>query len=166
MATDPVTTTVDMLAVARLARLVTIDDFPPIKAARDRFTKAVGADSSIAELVGCPWCASWWIGLGVVAVRRTRWWRPVAFALAASEVAGFLGIKSENLNGDANDVAESLDGIAAVVARTAAGRDMAVAELYGRVTGLERDTEARVSALEATAPRPSSPPLGPDEEPF
>ena len=86
--------TVDALAVARLTRLVT-EDTVPFGALRDRILQradedsgGLGSPSKLAELVTCPWCMSWWIGFGVVVVRRSRWWRPVALALAFSEVAG------------------------------------------------------------------------------
>lgn len=47
----------------------------------------------IAELLGCPWCAGFWISIGVVAARRVvpRAWDPVARVLATSAIAGIIG---------------------------------------------------------------------------
>lgn len=46
----------------------------------------------LATLVTCRFCASVWIGLGVVAARRLapRAWHPLSTALAFSAVAGLL----------------------------------------------------------------------------
>lgn len=45
-----------------------------------------------AKLVTCPWCASFYVGLLVVALRRwaPRAWGPLAEALTFSAVAGLL----------------------------------------------------------------------------
>lgn len=45
------------------------------------------APPKLATLVTCRWCASVWIGLGVLVVRRQRWWRPIAHALGWSSVS-------------------------------------------------------------------------------
>jgi hypothetical protein len=48
----------------------------------------------LATLIGCPWCASWWIGLPVAWSAHewgTEWWWQVgALGLAASAVTGLL----------------------------------------------------------------------------
>jgi hypothetical protein len=44
----------------------------------------------LATLVTCRWCASIWIGFGVLVVRRRRWWRPVANVLGWSSVSTLL----------------------------------------------------------------------------
>lgn len=86
--------TIDALAVARLTRLATEDRIPVgwvrdrILERADRDSGGLGSASKLAELVSCPWCMSIWLAAGVVVVRRYRWWRPVALALAFSEVAG------------------------------------------------------------------------------
>ncbi len=52
----------------------------------------------LAKLISCRWCASVWIGFGVVIARRwmPRQWAPVAEALALSAVAGLLvGLERE-----------------------------------------------------------------------
>lgn len=93
------TAAIDALAVARLARLVTTDNFPPIEKLReavlDRYPTVNWRGQEIeghwfGELITCPWCSSVWIGAGVVAARAIapRWWDPVAKLLAFSEVAG------------------------------------------------------------------------------
>lgn len=79
----PVDLALDALATVRLTRLVTIDSFPPIAAARERIqTRYEGRP--VAELVGCPHCAGVWVAAGVLAARRVapRWWSPVAVLLA------------------------------------------------------------------------------------
>lgn len=105
---------VDALAVYRLTRLVVSDDITETPrrlvvfgayGASGRAMGYLGEDATaqeqvasdakppmLAKLVTCPWCASIWIGFGVVLMRRLvpRVWRPVADALAMSAVAGFL----------------------------------------------------------------------------
>ena len=81
---------VDALAVFRLTRLATTDTFPPVMHARWRLMRRFPDGSWPVELIECPWCMSFWIGLGVVVMRRSPWWRPVALALASSAVAGLL----------------------------------------------------------------------------
>lgn len=46
----------------------------------------------LATLATCPWCASVYIGFGVVALRHfvPGFWRPIARALAFSAVAGLV----------------------------------------------------------------------------
>lgn len=46
----------------------------------------------VAEFLGCPWCAGFWISIGVVGARRfaPRLWDPVARVLATSAIAGIL----------------------------------------------------------------------------
>lgn len=47
----------------------------------------------VAELLGCPWCAGFWISIGVIAARRfaPRLWDPCARVLATGAIAGILG---------------------------------------------------------------------------
>lgn len=89
---------VDVAAAYRLTRLVTVDTFPPVKALRDRIVDAHtthgdnGAEcpDSWAELITCPYCASFWIALGVVAARYIAPgpWAYAARVLAIAAVAG------------------------------------------------------------------------------
>lgn len=101
---------IDALAAARLTRLVVVDDFPPVKRARDWFLERVGEESTLGDLIGCPWCAGWWISAAVVAARWRfpRLWDPVARALATSLVVGFAVVESERL-GDLQAVASAVD---------------------------------------------------------
>lgn len=92
---------VDALAVARLTRLL-IEDRVPFgmvrRAILDRAWERAepgGTTPPVAEFLSCPWCASMWVAGGVLVVRRSRFWRPLALVLAASEVAGLLAHWSE-----------------------------------------------------------------------
>ncbi len=107
----------DALSTFRLTRLVTADtlldgprdaivrwsyeakgrsdDGPPMPDVPGEWSGwAMGDDRAPkpAVLVTCRWCASVWIGFGVVAARRfaPRAWEPVARALALSAVASLL----------------------------------------------------------------------------
>jgi hypothetical protein len=89
--TNAVEVAVDALAVARLTKLVQDDEVWPVKEGREAFERWAG-DSRWADLASCPWCASWWIALLVIAARH-RWpraWSWIARALAGSAVAGHL----------------------------------------------------------------------------
>lgn len=83
----------DVLAVYRLTRLVTKDEFPPVKAARDHVLASPDLyPDSAASFVECPWCVSFWVAGGVLAARRIapRWWSVLSWMLAASAVAGLI----------------------------------------------------------------------------
>lgn len=79
-----------LLAIARLARLVTADTIT----ARPRVWLQTRLPGKLAYLIGCPWCASPYVGAPVAAA--VVWWpenRAVWFVLlvlAGSYVAGFL----------------------------------------------------------------------------
>jgi len=82
---------VDALATYRLARLI----------ARDTILRpfrrwlAEKYEGVLVELVGCIWCLSVWLAVGVVAATYfvPWWWSWPASALALSAVAGWLGGK-------------------------------------------------------------------------
>lgn len=83
-------------AYGRAGRGLTVDGTEPYPG---QWADAVGNDSDppkLAVLVTCPWCASFWLGLLVVAFRRLvpRAWGPLADALAFSAAAGLV---AENL---------------------------------------------------------------------
>lgn len=61
----------------------------------DKTAGYVAEPHPIGELFSCVWCSSFWVALGVIAVRRffPRLWDPAAKAFAMSEVAGILGSK-------------------------------------------------------------------------
>lgn len=87
----------DLLAGYRLTRVVLDDsrDFPPLVKPRAQLAKFLdkhppwGGEDGV---LGCPWCASWYVGLGIVAARRfaPKVWRPASLALAVSAAAGLL----------------------------------------------------------------------------
>lgn len=82
---------VDALATHRLATLV-VDDKAgnPIRCAVIQIGQEIGRGEEAEYLVGCYWCSSMWLALGVVAARRftPRLWSPVGRLLAFSTVAG------------------------------------------------------------------------------
>lgn len=108
---------VDGLAAYRLTRLVVVDDLTETVRARvvgwaykrkRRWPLSVGLASTAAEqvaadshppklakLVTCPWCASFYVALLVVAARRwlPKGWAPLADALAYSAVAGLIAAR-------------------------------------------------------------------------
>lgn len=82
----------DAVAVARLTRLVQIDEVWPLPELRAAFLRRVGETSRAAELVHCPWCLGTWCAAGAVAARAVapRTWTVVARVLAGSAAAGLL----------------------------------------------------------------------------
>lgn len=85
---------VDLLSGYRLTRVILDDsrDFPPLAPARARLAKTLDRHPPWGDVLGCEWCSSFWVGLGVAAARRLapRAWGPLADALAVSAVAGLL----------------------------------------------------------------------------
>ena len=96
---------VEVLAIARITRLITTDRVPfgvpraaviawawKRRARSDIRTGEVNQkDPYAAELLSCPWCMSMWVALAVLLVlRHLPGWRFLARVLAASYVAGFL----------------------------------------------------------------------------
>src|SRR4029077_18800604 len=57
---------VGVLSVARTARLLTFDDFPPATWARTRFLAMVGPDGKWAPLARCPFCISPYLSIGML----------------------------------------------------------------------------------------------------
>lgn len=80
---------VDVLATHRLTRLVVDDEVtePVRQAVLSR------SDGFWADLIGCRWCVSVWVGFGVVAARTLapQVWNPVARALALSTASTLVG---------------------------------------------------------------------------
>lgn len=111
---DLTTTAIDMLAIARLARLATADRVTrrvrraAIVAIYHRAGAQLDTDAwmdlgpsvvtddpdapELAYLLSCPWCVSIWIGAAVVLARRTApgIWDPIARLLAGSQIAGMV----------------------------------------------------------------------------
>jgi hypothetical protein len=78
------------LGTFRIVRLIGVDDFPPIKAARNRLIKRFGEDHLIVEAASCPWCASMWLGAAAVAAVRWPWARRAMLVPALSAAVGLL----------------------------------------------------------------------------
>jgi hypothetical protein len=81
---------VDALAVARIVRLVQVDEIP-LGDVREILLN-LGGEAKWTELFRCVWCGSIWVGFGVVLARHLfpRTWPWIARALASSAVAGHL----------------------------------------------------------------------------
>jgi len=58
---------VGVLSVARTARLLTFDDFPPVLWARTRYLAAVGPSGKWAPLAKCPFCVAPYLAAGMLA---------------------------------------------------------------------------------------------------
>lgn len=82
---------VDALATYRLARLLTRDSIPLFARPRDAIA-ARWDGRALGELVTCPWCASVYVGAGVLVARLLIPvpWSLLSLVLAWSAVAGFL----------------------------------------------------------------------------
>ena len=78
---------VDVLATYRLTVLV-IDDVITEPLREKIFEKHDPREHGWSYVLTCPWCASMWIGMGVMISRRVapRKWDVVAKALAASAI--------------------------------------------------------------------------------
>ncbi len=81
----------DCLATYRVTRLV-VDDVITAGVREKIFEKYPPHDRSWSYALTCMWCASIWVGLGVVAARKAAptVWDPVASALGASAVTGLM----------------------------------------------------------------------------
>ena len=93
---------VDALAAYRLTRLVIEDTITDdirerIRDAARRELDTPGAAAKIGKLLDCPWCAGFWVSLGVVVARTLapRAWSPVARVLAVSAAVGLIATKAE-----------------------------------------------------------------------
>ena len=79
-------------ATARVVRLATVDEFPPIVAAKARLVTRYGMDHWSHTLVSCPWCAAPWLLLPAMASallwHDDLWWRLAAAWLTGSYVVG------------------------------------------------------------------------------
>lgn len=85
------------LATFRIVRLIGVDDFPPVKAIRDRLIKRFGEDHLIVEAASCPWCLS--IHVGAVVVAATSRWprlRRGLMVLALSASTGLISSWDES----------------------------------------------------------------------
>lgn len=82
-------TVVDIAATWRLVHLLQQDELPPLPVLRDKLIDKAG-DRAWGDLVTCPFCASFWVAIGVLVARRLfpRAWPLLARVLAASLVTG------------------------------------------------------------------------------
>lgn len=90
---------VDVLAAARLTRLLTRDTFPPVRNVRAALIARTNR-SGWSALWVCAWCLGFWVALLVLAghllvaattgLLGVAWWSLVLAPLAASYVIGFL----------------------------------------------------------------------------
>lgn len=89
----------DVLAVARLVRLIQ-EDRVPVGWLRDRVkreawkhhdaSRATHDEPYIVELLECPWCMSVWVGMFVLILRHVPGWRLLRFVLVSSYVTARL----------------------------------------------------------------------------
>lgn len=94
---------VDALAVYRLTRLVVEDRVPfgPLREAVKRRALRDWDPTSVespylVELLSCRWCASVWVAMAVLVLRRLPGWKYLARILAASAVTGLLSTYEES----------------------------------------------------------------------
>lgn len=82
---------VDVLACHRATKLV-VEDVITAPLRNKIFAKKPPTEDSWTYLLTCPWCASIWIGAGIVAARTVapKAWDPVAKALALSSATGLI----------------------------------------------------------------------------
>lgn len=81
------------LTSCRLTRLLTVDEFPPIKVQRMRVLDRWGPDSWQAYLSRCPWCMGVWMSGAVTAatwLALDGFPMPVLVWGAAAWASGFL----------------------------------------------------------------------------
>jgi hypothetical protein len=84
------------LGTFRIVRLIGVDDFPPVKAVRNRLIKRFGEDHLIVEAASCPWCASWYLGaFTMLSACKWPWVRKALLVPALSAAAGLLSSLDE-----------------------------------------------------------------------
>lgn len=86
---------VHALAAYRLTRLWTRDSLPPLPRFRQYVLDRWG-NKAWAELVDCPWCAGFWISLGVALAASSpisAAWQWLSVPLAISAVVGMLAAR-------------------------------------------------------------------------
>jgi hypothetical protein len=85
------------LAVYRVTRLITVDEFPPVKLLRDMVQAKFGEDSAVGYLVECPWCASVYVGAVIVGLTVLSAELPVPALVwpTSSVISGWLAMKED-----------------------------------------------------------------------
>lgn len=90
---DPVLLVVNTLAAVSFARLWLEDSLPPLPAVRQYLLRRLG-EHPLSNLVDCPWCAGFWIALGVTLIACTgTWWLFVAVPMAMRMVIGWTALR-------------------------------------------------------------------------
>lgn len=82
---------VDVFACHRVTKLV-VEDVVTQPLRQKIFDKKAPTEDSWTYIFTCPWCASIWIGAGIVAARTVapKAWDPVARLLALSSATGLI----------------------------------------------------------------------------
>lgn len=92
----------DLLSGYRLTRVVLDDSrhFPPLAGLRVRTERTLLRHPPWATVLDCEWCASAWVGLGIVVARKVapRAWRAASLALGVSAASGLLTGVEARLN--------------------------------------------------------------------
>lgn len=111
---------VTIVSASRITRLLTFDDFPPIRWAREKFEDKF--DGTGWEIIAfCPWCMTPWVTVGVVGwadiagvldgkpawggdgeLSQPIWWL-VNGVFAASYLAAMLMVRDGDTSGDDAD---------------------------------------------------------------
>lgn len=97
---------VTVVASARLTRLLTFDDFPPIKFFRDRFDEFMDRGPKRRQwglISYCPWCMGFWAALVVVLSGYFSDFHPVWWLVWGTLAAGYLAPMLMVRDGDDSD---------------------------------------------------------------
>lgn len=121
------------MAIVSLTRFVVKDEFPPMRWVRDaildtfgvfdgegnltggrgRAAASKGIAHSIAYLFTCPWCMSFWVGVGVanylLVATDIPPWQLIALIFAARIAAGWLAMLEELLEQRRAEAARRLE---------------------------------------------------------
>lgn len=93
---------VTITSAARITRLVTVDKFPPIKWARDKFEDATDG-SGWQMLTLCGYCFSFWAALAVVLSGYYSDWHELWWLINGTFGASYLAAILMAFDGDTND---------------------------------------------------------------
>lgn len=88
---------VGIFATARVTRIITVDDWPPMKWIRSKWADIVNYGDWY-DLVECPWCAAPWVvaanlAFALLTDLSAAWWILNGW-MAASLVASWVAIKA------------------------------------------------------------------------
>jgi hypothetical protein len=89
-----ITTALVLGATARLVRLVTTDEFPPVLRVLTYLSRRYGAEHWLNKLLNCPWCLAPWVLAPIMASAWAwsghLWWRLLTGWLAGAYVVGWM----------------------------------------------------------------------------